>query len=108
LAGLTRNAAYAHRWDRIRINGLNIGWTATEGEHGVQTDVGQPADWLADADASRPFGRLLRPGDIAPMVTYLLSDAAQMVTGSVIDFDQTVIGPSGEHAAPALSSEAGP
>ena len=48
-------------------------------------------------DASRPLGRLLRPEDIAPMVTYLLSDAAQMVTGSVIDFDQTVHGPYGEH-----------
>ena len=32
LVGLTRNAAYAHRFDRIRINGLNIGWTETEGE----------------------------------------------------------------------------
>jgi hypothetical protein len=31
------------------------------------------------------------------MVTYLLSDAAQMITGSVIDFDQTVLGPDGEH-----------
>jgi NAD(P)-dependent dehydrogenase (short-subunit alcohol dehydrogenase family) len=30
LVGLTRNAAYAHRFDRIRINGLNIGWTETE------------------------------------------------------------------------------
>jgi NAD(P)-dependent dehydrogenase (short-subunit alcohol dehydrogenase family) len=27
LVGLTRNVAYAHRFDRIRINGLNIGWT---------------------------------------------------------------------------------
>ncbi|MEV5084230.1 hypothetical protein AB0K74_37400, partial [Streptomyces sp. NPDC056159] len=24
----TRNAAHAHRFDRVRINGLNIGWTA--------------------------------------------------------------------------------
>jgi hypothetical protein len=37
------------------------------------------------------------------MVTYLLSDAAEMVTGSVIDFDQTVHGPYGEH----VPSEAG-
>jgi NAD(P)-dependent dehydrogenase (short-subunit alcohol dehydrogenase family) len=100
LAVLTRNAGYALQPDRIRVNGLNIGWTATEGEHGVQTGVGQPGDWLAQADSGRPFGRLLRPGDIAPMVTYLLSDAAAMVTGSVIDFDQTVHGPYGEHVAP--------
>jgi NAD(P)-dependent dehydrogenase (short-subunit alcohol dehydrogenase family) len=99
LVTLTRNAGYTLQPDRIRVNGLNIGWTATEGEHGVQTSVGQSADWLEDADASRPLGRLLRPGDIAPMVTYLLSDAAQMVTGSVIDFDQTVHGPYGEHVA---------
>jgi NAD(P)-dependent dehydrogenase (short-subunit alcohol dehydrogenase family) len=101
LAALTRGAGYQLQPDRIRVNGLNIGWTATEGEHAVQTGVGQPADWQAAADASRPFGRLLRPEDIAPMVTYLLGDAARMVTGSVIDFDQTVHGPYGEHVAPA-------
>jgi NAD(P)-dependent dehydrogenase (short-subunit alcohol dehydrogenase family) len=97
LATLTRNAGYQLQPDRIRVNGLNIGWTATEGEHVVQTGTGQDAGWLGEADASRPFGRLLRPDDIAPMVTYLLSDAAQMVTGSVIDFDQTVHGPYGAH-----------
>jgi NAD(P)-dependent dehydrogenase (short-subunit alcohol dehydrogenase family) len=102
LATLTRNAGYQLQPDRIRVNGLNIGWTATEGEHGVQTATGQADDWLAGADASRPLGRLLRPGDIAPMVTYLLSDAAAMITGSVIDFDQTVIGPYGDHV-PAAS-----
>ena len=101
LATLTRNAGYQLKPDRIRVNGLNIGWTATEGEHAVQTDTGQPAEWLAAADASRPLGRLLRPDDIAPMVTYLLSDAARMVTGSVIDFDQTVHGPYGEHVPPS-------
>lgn len=104
LATLTRNAAYQLQPDRIRVNGLNIGWTATEGEHAVQTATGEPEDWLAAADASSPFGRLLRPDDIAPMVTYLLSDAAAMVTGSVIDFDQTVQGPSGEHVALAAAS----
>jgi NAD(P)-dependent dehydrogenase (short-subunit alcohol dehydrogenase family) len=96
LATFTRNAGYSLQPDRIRVNGLNIGWTATEGENGVQTGE----NWLAEADAGRPFGRLLRPDDIAPMVTYLLSDAAQMVTGSVIDFDQTVHGPYGEHVQP--------
>jgi NAD(P)-dependent dehydrogenase (short-subunit alcohol dehydrogenase family) len=99
LVTLTRNVGYQLQPDRIRVNGLNIGWTATEGEHAVQTRVGQPDDWQGAADASRPFGRLLRPDDIAPMATYLLSDAAAMVTGSVIDFDQTVVGTYGEHVA---------
>jgi NAD(P)-dependent dehydrogenase (short-subunit alcohol dehydrogenase family) len=106
LVVLTKNAGHQLQPDRIRVNGLNIGWTATEGEHGVQTDTGRPADWLAEADASRPFGRLLRPGDIAPMVTYLLSDAAAMVTGSVIDFDQTVHGPAGQHVPAGTAAAA--
>jgi NAD(P)-dependent dehydrogenase (short-subunit alcohol dehydrogenase family) len=97
LAIFTRNAGYSLQPDRIRVNGLNIGWTATEGEHGVQTQTGADEDWLAEADRGRPLGRLLRPADIAPMVTYLLSDVAEMVTGSVIDFDQTVFGPYGAH-----------
>ena len=97
LATLTRNAGYSLQPDRIRVNGLNIGWTATDGENGVQASVGQPGDWLEEADANAPLGRLLRPEDIAPMVTYLLSDAAQMVTGSVIDFDQTVLAVRTEH-----------
>jgi NAD(P)-dependent dehydrogenase (short-subunit alcohol dehydrogenase family) len=104
LAALTRNAGYQLQPDRIRVNGLNIGWTATEGEHAVQTGEGRPEDWQAAAAASRPFGRLLTPDDIAPMVTYLLSDASAMVTGSVIDFDQTVHGPYGEHVTPASAA----
>ena len=46
LAGLTRNAAHAHRRDRIRINGLNIGWTDTEGEDETQRRFhGAGDDW---------------------------------------------------------------
>jgi NAD(P)-dependent dehydrogenase (short-subunit alcohol dehydrogenase family) len=93
LATFTRNAGSALRADRIRVNGLNIGWTATEGEHVVQTGEGEAQDWLAAADAAAPLGRLLRPAeDIAPMACHLLSDASAMVTGSVMDFDQTVLG----------------
>jgi NAD(P)-dependent dehydrogenase (short-subunit alcohol dehydrogenase family) len=103
LAVLTRNAGYQLQPNRIRVNGLNIGWTATEGEHAVQTGTGGPAGRLEAAEAARPFGRLLRPDDIAPMVTYLLSDAAELVTRSVIDFDQTVHGPLGDHVAPVAA-----
>lgn len=52
LAGLTRNAAHAHRWDRIRVNGLNIGWTDTEGEDATQRafhDAGD--DWRCTIQA---------------------------------------------------------
>ena len=93
LAGLTRNAAHAHRWDRIRVNGLNIGWTDTEGEDAVQRrfhDAGD--DWRERAAASLPMGRLGQVDEIATMVVLLLSERSGVVTGSVIDWDQTVPG----------------
>ena len=63
LAGLTRNAAHAHRWDRIRINGLNIGWTDTEGEDETQRRFhGAGDDWREQAAASLPMGKLGQAG----------------------------------------------
>ncbi|NNN29210.1 SDR family oxidoreductase [Streptomyces sp. S3(2020)] len=93
LAGLTRNAAHAHRWDRIRINGLNIGWTDTEGEDATQRafhDAGD--DWREKAAQSQPMGKLGQVDEIADFVVFLLSDRSGVVTGSVIDWDQIVFG----------------
>ena len=93
LAGLTKNAAHAHRWDRIRINGLNIGWTDTDGEDATQRRFhGAGDDWQAKAGASLPMGKLGQVGEIADFVVFLLSDRSGVVTGSVIDWDQNVLG----------------
>ena len=101
LAGLTKNAAHAHRWDRIRINGLNMGWSATDGEDQTQRRAQQAGDlrtqgWPATGrprpGASLPMGKLGQPDEIADFVVFLLSDRSGVVTGSVIDWDQTVIG----------------
>ncbi|WP_214368802.1 SDR family oxidoreductase [Pseudonocardia sp. H11422] len=93
LAGLTRNAAHAHRFDRIRINGLDIGWTDTEGEELVQrTFHGAGDDWREQAGRSLPMGRLGRVDEIAEFVVFLLSDRSGVVTGSVLDWDQNVLG----------------
>ncbi|MBD0323436.1 MAG: SDR family oxidoreductase [Aldersonia sp.] len=93
LVGLTRNAAYAHRWDRIRINGLNIGWTETEGETVIQKRFHAADDgWVSEAAANLPMGKLGQVDEIADMVVYLLSDRSGVVTGSIIDWDQNVIG----------------
>ncbi|MFF5340043.1 SDR family oxidoreductase [Streptomyces althioticus] len=93
LMGLTRNAAHAHRWDRIRINGLNIGWTATEGEDATQrTFHGAGDDWREQAAARLPMGKLGQPDEIADFVVLLLSDRSGVVTGSVVDWDQNVLG----------------
>lgn len=93
LAGLTRNAAHAHRFDRIRINGLDIGWTATEGEDATQRRFHEADDgWLADASARLPMGKLGQVDEIADFIVFLLSDRSGVVTGSVIDWDQNVFG----------------
>jgi NAD(P)-dependent dehydrogenase (short-subunit alcohol dehydrogenase family) len=93
LVGLTRNAAHAHRWDRIRINGLNIGWTDTEGEEATQREFhGAGDDWREKAARSVPMGKLGQVDEIADFVVFLLSDRSGVVTGSVIDWDQNVFG----------------
>ena len=93
LIGLTKNAAFAHRWDRIRINGINIGWTETEGEDATQRQFhGAKDGWLEDAAASQPMGKLGQVNEIADFVVFLLSERSGVVTGSVIDWDQVVPG----------------
>ncbi len=93
LAGLTRNAAHALRCNRIRINGLDIGWTDTEGEDATQRAFhGAGDDWLERASASVPMGKLGQVDEIADFVVFLLSDRSGVVTGSVIDWDQIVFG----------------
>jgi NAD(P)-dependent dehydrogenase (short-subunit alcohol dehydrogenase family) len=92
LATLTKNNAYALRQHRIRVNGLNIGWTETPGEHAIQARDGRPKDWLERAEPLQPFGRLIKPRDVAVAAVYLLSDASEMMTGANIDFDQNPMG----------------
>jgi NAD(P)-dependent dehydrogenase (short-subunit alcohol dehydrogenase family) len=92
LMTMTRNAASALKQYRIRVNQLNVGWTLTEGEDLVQRKEGKHADWLADAIATRPFGRLLSPHDVALAAAYFASDDSALITGSVLDLEQEPIG----------------
>ena len=93
LAIVTRSAAYSLRFDRIRVNGLNIGWTDTPAEDIIQrTFHGAEDGWLEREEAKMPFGRLLKPREVARAVAFLCSDESGMMTGSLIDFDQTVQG----------------
>jgi NAD(P)-dependent dehydrogenase (short-subunit alcohol dehydrogenase family) len=91
-AVLTKNAAFAHRFDRIRINGINLGWTDTPGEREMQAEkLGKGEGWLAEAEAAMPWGRLVEPQDVARLAVFLLSDASIPMTGALIDQDQNFI-----------------
>ena len=93
LATLTRNTAYALMRNRIRVNALNIGWMASEGEDRIQREFHHaPADWLERAAAGQPNGRLVDPREVARAVAYLCTAESGLMTGSVIDFDQAVLG----------------
>jgi NAD(P)-dependent dehydrogenase (short-subunit alcohol dehydrogenase family) len=91
LMTLTRNAASLLNRDRIRVNQINVGWTLTEGERRVkreQEGEGRGDEWIAEAIATRPFGRMLAPADIAYAAAYFASDESECVTGSVLDLEQ--------------------
>ncbi|MBI1944824.1 MAG: SDR family oxidoreductase [Deltaproteobacteria bacterium] len=92
LATLTKNNAHALRKDKIRVNGLRIGWMETPGEHAIQHKDGNPKNWLELAAPKQPFGRILSVDDVAGLTLWLLSPEGSMMTGSLIDFDQNVIG----------------
>jgi NAD(P)-dependent dehydrogenase (short-subunit alcohol dehydrogenase family) len=93
LATLTKNTAYALLRNRIRVNGLNIGWMASDGEDRIQRDFHHADDdWLAKAAAQQPFGRLISPQEVARSVAYLCSEESGLMTGSIIEFDQSVWG----------------
>jgi len=90
---LTKTNAYELRPHRIRVNTINMGWCLTDAENTGQIGW-KGEDWLAKAEGregSHPFGRLMRPLDVACTVGHLLSDAATMLTGAVIDFAPELI-----------------
>lgn len=93
LIPFTKNVGYAMARDGIRINMLAIGWMDTPGEDAIQKHFHDAADdWLDEAEAQMPFGRLLKVDEVAAAVAFLASEDSGMMTGTVIDFDQTVIG----------------
>jgi NAD(P)-dependent dehydrogenase (short-subunit alcohol dehydrogenase family) len=91
LASLTRNTAFAVMKNRIRVNQLNVGWMSSDNERELQAASGDP-DWEAKAAAALPFGRLVDPEEAARAVNFIVSDDAGLLTGAVINFDQTVWG----------------
>lgn len=100
VTAMTTNLAYGLMRQGIRVNQVNPGWMETESEHWIQVEQdGAPDDWLEAAAASRPWGRLIQPWEVANLVAYCLSDASGVLTGNCIDVDQSVLG-AGEPSVP--------
>ena len=92
LSTITENVAFSVLRNRIRVNALNIGWMASDGENAIQQVDGNPPDWLEKAAPQQPFGRLIDPNEVARAVAFLASDESGLMTGSVIQYDQSVWG----------------
>jgi NAD(P)-dependent dehydrogenase (short-subunit alcohol dehydrogenase family) len=55
-----------------------------------------PADWLEKAEAAQPMGQLVKPAQLARLITYMLSPQSGVMTGSLVDYDQNIAGVVGE------------
>ncbi len=92
VANLTRNTAVEYRKNRIRVNAILPGWMDTPGEDMVQRKWhGAEDGWLEKAEAGTPFGQLVKPDQLAVLAAYVLSPDAGVMTGALIDYDQTVV-----------------
>ncbi|MFN4128741.1 MAG: SDR family oxidoreductase [Paracoccaceae bacterium] len=92
LATLTRNAGFSLMRNRIHINQLSIGWMNSDHERRlIESETGDP-HFIDRAAAAKPFGRILDPVEVAKAVLWLSSDDSGMMTGAVVNFDQSIWG----------------
>ena len=92
LETLTRNVAFSVLANRIRVNQLNIGWMSSDNERALQLRESGDEEWEGKIVAKLPFGRLVDPVEVARTVAFIVSDDAGLMTGSVINYDQSVWG----------------
>lgn len=91
LSTLTANTAFSVMGNRIRVNLLNVGWMASDHEREIQKEAGGD-NWESEAAEKLPFGRLIDPEEAARAVNFLVSDDSGMMTGAIVNFDQSVWG----------------
>ncbi len=92
LVGLTKSLALCHSVDRIRINAVCPGPVGDTGM--INADLAASSDpaamaeqFIAASPLARAFRRMISPDEVAQAIEYLSSDAALLVTGTMIAID---------------------
>lgn len=87
--GLTRNAAVEYGKMGIRINAICPGFINTDMVKGVAAKQcpGNPQKFYDEITAGIPVGRFGEPEEVANLVSFLISDEAIYINGTVITID---------------------
>ncbi|HVU88549.1 MAG TPA: SDR family oxidoreductase [Pirellulales bacterium] len=92
LLGMVRSLALCHARDRIRVNAVCPGPVGDTGM--MNADLAAATDreatarkFIAASPLAKAFGRMIAPEEVAQAILYLASDAAAMVTGTMIAID---------------------
>jgi NAD(P)-dependent dehydrogenase (short-subunit alcohol dehydrogenase family) len=93
LLTLTKNTGFAMMRYGCRVNGLCMGWMYTPGEEATMRRWHGAGDgWRAQAEAKLPIGRMLGMEEVARAAVFLCARESGMMTGSVVDYDQSIPG----------------
>lgn len=85
---MTRNLAHTYAGQRIRVNYVNPGWVASEGEVTHRLELGHTEEWLEEQGREVvPSGRLQTPEDSAHVCVLLASDDATQITATRFNVD---------------------
>lgn len=92
VSGLTKSLALCHAKDRVRVNAVCPGPVAGTRMIESEIDLAEDRDaaiasLIAASPMAQACGRMIETREIAEAILYLCSDAATMVTGTLIAID---------------------
>ncbi len=92
LVALTKSLALCHSVDRIRVNAVCPGPVQDTGMMNADLDAADDREatrrqFISASPLAQACGRMITPEEVAQSIAYLVSDAAQLVTGTCVAID---------------------